>query len=162
MGKENEKLKLTIELVPSTAWTENLRKYLSKKDWDKIRKETYAKAGYRCEICGVEGRMNCHEIWEYDDKNHIQKLLGFIALCSMCHHVKHIGFAGILAREGKLDYEKVVEHFMAVNNCDRRTFEEHRKRAFLIWEERSKYEWKIDLGDFHHIFKKRITEHKEL
>ena len=83
----------------------------------------------------AEGRMNCHEIWEYDDKNHIQKLLGFIALCSMCHHVKHIGFAGILAREGKLNYEKVVEHFMTVNNCDRRTFEEHRKRAFLIWEE---------------------------
>jgi len=155
VGKENEKLKLTIELVPSTAWTENLRKYLPKKDWDKIRKETYAKAGYRCEICGAEGRMNCHEIWEYDDKNHIQKLLGFIALCTMCHYVKHIGFAGILASEGKLDYEKVVKHFMAVNNCDRRTFEEHRKRAFLMWEERSKYDWQIDLGDFNHIIQQK-------
>lgn len=69
----------------------------------------------------------------------------------MCHHVKHIGLAGILALEGKLDYEKVVEHFMNVNNCDRRTFEEHKKRAFEKWREQSKHEWHIDLGEYKSI-----------
>jgi len=155
MEKKEKKLRLTIELVPSTTWANNLRKYMSKKDWDKTRKKAYAKAGYRCEICGREGRLSCHEIWEYDDKKHIQKLAGFIALCTMCHHVKHIGLAGILARDGKLDYEKVVEHFMVVNKCDRRTFEEHRERAFRIWEERSKHDWQIDLGDYNHIIQQK-------
>jgi len=121
MKSKSDKLKLTIELVPSTSWYDNLRKYTSKEDWDKIRKRTYAEYGNRCGICEAEGRLNCHEIWEYDDKKHIQRLVGFIALCDMCHHVKHIGLAGILASEGKLDYEKVVEHFMKVNNCDRDT-----------------------------------------
>lgn len=140
--------KLKIELVPSTSWYNNLRKYTTKDDWDKIRKKAYADYRYKCGICGASGRVNCHEIWEYDDKKQVQKLIGFIALCDMCHHVKHIGLAGILSSKGELDYEKVIEHFIKVNNCDRKTFEEHRKRAFKEWRERSQYQWHIDLGEY--------------
>jgi hypothetical protein len=147
MKSKTDEVKLTIELVPFTSWYNNLRKYISKKDWDKIRKRTYAEYGHRCGICGAEGRLNCHEIWEYDDKKHIQKLKGFIALCDMCHHVKHIGPAGILASEGKLDYEKVVKHFMKVNNCDDKIFKKHRERAFDEWRKRSQHEWCADLGE---------------
>ncbi len=92
--------------------------------------------------------MNCHELWEFDERRRIQKLAGFISLCDMCHHVKHIGLAGILASEGKLDYEKIVEHFMKVNECSCQMFEEHRKKAFAIWERRSKQDWKVVVGDF--------------
>jgi hypothetical protein len=152
-----KELRLKIELVPSTSWYNNLRWYITKKDWDKIRKATYATYGYKCGICGAEGRLNCHEIWEYDDKKHIQKLKGFIALCDMCHHVKHIGLAGIMALEGKLDYKKVIEHFMSVNNCDRRTFEKHKKRVFEEWRERSKHKWYVDLGEY-----KSIIQHEAI
>ena len=148
MIMKSKELRLKIELVPSISWYDNLRKVLPKSEWDKIREKTYAKYGHICGICGVEGREYCHEIWEYNEKNHIQKLVGFIALCNMCHFVKHIGLAGILASEGKLDYEKVIEHFMNVNNCDRRTFEKHKKRAFEEWRERSKHEWNVDLGEY--------------
>jgi hypothetical protein len=151
MKSKSDKLKLTIELVPSTSWYDNLRKYTSKEDWDKIRKRAYAKYVHRCGICGAEGRLNCHEMWEYDDKKHIQKLVSFIALCDMCHHVKHIGLAGILALEGNLDYEKVVEHFTKVNNCEMRTFGKHRERAFDEWRRRSQYEWHVDLGEYKNI-----------
>lgn len=141
-------LKLTIELVPATSWYDNLRKVIPQPEWDKLRKRVYAEYGNRCGVCGAEGRLNCHEIWKYDDHNHEQKLLGFIALCDLCHHVKHIGLAGILAFEGKLDYEKVVEHFMKVNGCDRKTFERHRDKAFGQWEKRSQHNWKVDLGKY--------------
>ena len=144
---------LTIELVPSTSWYNNLRKYMSKEDWDKIRKRTNAEYGHRCGICGAEGRLNCHEIWEYDDKKHIQKLMGFIALCYMCHHVKHIGLAETLSSEGKLDYEKVVKHFMKVNNCDYKIFKKHRERAFDEWRKRSQHEWCVDLGEYEDMIK---------
>ena len=148
---KSKELRLKIELVPSTSWYDNLRKAIPKEVWDKIRRATYADYGYRCGICGAEGRLNCHETWEYDGKRHIQKLKGFIALCDMCHHVKHIGLAGILASEGKLDYEKVIEHFMKVNNCVRRTFEEHKKAAFKEWRGRSKHKWDIDLGEYRDV-----------
>lgn len=155
MNMKSKELRLKIELVPSTSWYDNLRKYTTKEDWDKVRKAAYANYGYRCGICGTEGRLNCHEIWEYDDKKYIQKLKGFIALCDMCHHVKHIGLAGILASEGKLDYEKVIEHFMKVNKCDRTIFERHKEKAFEQWEKRSSHEWQVDLGEYDNIIKSK-------
>jgi len=155
MKEKSSDLKLKIELVPTSSWYDNLRKYTAKKDWDKIRKKAYASQGYRCGICGARGRMNCHEIWEYDDKRHIQKLTGFIALCNMCHHVKHIGLAGILASRGKLDYEKVIEHFIKVNDCDRGDFEKHREEAFVLWKKRSLSDWLVDLREYRDIIKWR-------
>ena len=149
MNDSNKKgLKLKVELVPSTSWYKNLRKHTHKADWDKIRKKAYTDFGDMCGICGKKGKLNCHEIWEYDDQTHTQKFGGFIALCNMCHYVKHIGLAGILASQGKLNYEKVIEHFMKVNNCDRRMFEAHKKRAFEKWHERSQHQWKIDFGEY--------------
>lgn len=152
-SKKSRELKLKIELVPETSWFKSLREHMSRKDWDSIRKEAYARYGYKCGICGAEGRLNCHEIWEYDDKKHTQKLIGFIALCDMCHHVKHIGYAKILADQGKLNYEEVEEHFMKVNDCDMLTLVSHRARAFEQWDERSKHKWKIDLGEYKNVVK---------
>ena len=141
-------LKLTIELVPSSSWNQNLRSLLKPKMWESLRKEIYKKYNYKCAICNSGGRLHAHEVWEYDDKNHIQKLENLIALCSKCHAVKHIGLAGIQASEGKINYENLVKHFMKVNNCDRQTFEKHSEEAFKKFEEQSRYEWQIDLSDY--------------
>ena len=92
--------------------------------------------------------MNLHELWRYDDGKHIQKLEGFILLCKMCHHVKHIGFAGILAGQGKLDYDKVIEHFCNVNECTREEFKEHEAKAFYTWRRQSKHQWTQDFGKY--------------
>lgn len=144
----NRELKLTAELVPKTSWYNNMRKIVPPPEWDKIRRKTYAEYGHRCGICGSGGRLNCHEIWCYDDHQHTQKLEGFVALCDLCHHVKHIGFAGVLAARGKLDYESVVEHFMSVNECERKTFEEHRKGAFYQWSQKSQHQWEVSFGEY--------------
>jgi hypothetical protein len=142
-------LKLEVELVPSTVWFSSLHNLLPRKVWGNIKKDIIKENGRKCQICGeVEGRMNLHEIWKYDDVKHIQKLEGFILLCTMCHHVKHIGLAGILAKQGKLDYDKVIEHFCKVSNCTKGEFEKHKAEAFEIWERRSKHQWKQDFGKY--------------
>jgi hypothetical protein len=142
-------LKLKIELVPSTVWYRSLYKLLPREVWNRIRNEIINEEGRKCQICEeTEGVMNLHEIWKYDDRTHIQKLEGFILLCKMCHHVKHVGLAGILANEGKLDYDKVVEHFCKVNKCTGKEFKEHKAKAFEIWEKRSKHQWKQDFGKY--------------
>jgi hypothetical protein len=146
-------MKLEIELVPSTVWYSNVRLLVSKTVWDMIRKESYNIANYKCQICGVSGRLNCHEIWEYDDKKHIHKLRGFIALCDDCHMIKHMGFAGIQASKGLIDMDKLIEHFMKVNNVDEKTFNGHEKDAFEVWHERSKYEWEQDFGEYSKFIK---------
>ena len=109
-------MKLEIDLVPSTAWYSNLRTKIPRKEWDKIRKQSYSDSNHVCAICSVKSKLNCHEIWEYDDKKHIQTLKGFIALCDDCHMIKHIGFAGIQSSKGLLDFSKLVEHFKKVND----------------------------------------------
>lgn len=147
-------VKLQIELVPKTSWGNNLRSMMPTKKWDEIRKSSYAQYNHQCAICGFQGRLSCHEVWEYDDVSHAQKLVGFIALCDMCHHVKHIGRAGILAAEGKLDFNKLIEHYMAVNQCSRNDFKQHQAEAFAEWRERSKHEWKVDLGAYQDFVKK--------
>jgi len=141
-----KELKLTIELIPESAWGENLRKYLRKEIWEKIRKEVFRRANYKCSICGKRGKLHCHEVWEYDDQNHILKLKGFMALCENCHLIKHWGMATILASEGKIKLEDLIKHFMEVNNCDRLTFEEHKKESIQKFNERSRYEWLIDIS----------------
>jgi hypothetical protein len=142
----SNRLRLTIELVPATAWGANLRDVLTRQGWDALRRHVFAQFGNRCAICGAGGRLHCHEVWRYDDARHVQTLEGCLALCALCHHVKHLGMAHTLAEQGKLDYERVVRHFMEVNGCDRATFERHRAAAFAQFEERSRHEWTTDFG----------------
>ncbi len=148
-------MKLTAELVPETVWYKSLAQLLPKNVWKGIREEVINENGRKCQICGeTEGIMNLHEIWNYDDVSHVQKLDGFILLCAMCHHVKHIGLAGILAKQGKLDYNKLVKHFCSVNGCSVNEFKKHVDDAFVIWRERSKYQWKQDFGEYEKYLKK--------
>ena len=139
---------LTAELVPSTSWYDNLRKVLSPEDWDSIRFQVYEHFGNRCALCEAAGSLHCHEIWRYDDAKHLQTLDGFYALCPWCHHIKHLGYAGILADQGKLDYERLIRHFQKVNGCDRQAFLLHRNEAFDQWERRSKFNWTVELGEY--------------
>ena len=137
-------MKLTIELVPRTSWHSSVRACVSKGEWDIIRRATYHKAGYRCEICGGVGDahpVECHEIWEYDDENHIQKLVGLIALCPKCHHVKHIGYASI---SGKL--EEAKGQLIKVNDIDAIAARIYVLDAFDVWEKRSLHKWEIDIS----------------
>lgn len=156
--KGRRKLKLTIELIPESVWGENLRKYLPKEVWIRIRKEVLKKSSYRCSICGSSEKLQCHEVWDFDDENHTLRFKGFMSLCEKCHLVKHFGVAGILASEGKVDMNELVRHFMKVNNCDLKTFEEHKKEAFRKFEERSKYEWNIDISALIEYTNKKLGE----
>lgn len=146
-------MKLTIELVPETVFYKNLRNELINRGkghiWDNIRHKAYEDAQNKCNICGTETkRLECHEIWEYDDNNNIQKLKGFHALCKMCHHCKHMGMANILHQEGKLNINDVLNHFAKVNSLSEQQTNSEVKKAFDVWKERSKKIWKQNLGEF--------------
>jgi len=149
-------MKLEIELVPETVWESNIRNLLPSPEWDKIRKEQYKKAVYKCEICGINAKLHCHEKWEYDDENHIQKLVGFIALCENCHMIKHAGFSmHTIEGRKKYDKNKLIEHFCKVNNCKKEDFLKHEEEAFDKWEEKSNSEWTQDFGLWNELINKK-------
>lgn len=138
------KLKLTIELVPSTSWTNNVRAIVSKKQWDYLKSQVSSKAYNVCEICGGVGPkhpVECHEIWSFDNKKLVQKLEGMIALCPDCHMVKHIGLAEINGKKAR-----ALRHLMSVNKMTINKAEEYVTEAFKVWAERSKKTWTLDIS----------------
>lgn len=137
-------LKLTIELVPQSSWTDNVRAVLTTAQWNALRK-TVCDAAYNvCQICGGVGPkhpVECHEIWDYNDKTFIQKLTGMLSLCPACHQVKHMGFARV---QGK--GERAQKHLMKVNGLTKKATDKYIEGVFLIWKERSKKQWTLDLS----------------
>ena len=138
-----QKLKLTIEFIPSSSWQNNLRGLLKPKMWEDIRKKVYKKNNFKCAICNQKRKLQAHEIWEFNQKKCIQKLVNIVPLCFLCHMVKHIGFAQVTG--GRNLNERLIKHFMDINKCDRLTFQKHIKAEIKKFEDRSKYEWQLDL-----------------
>lgn len=151
-------MKLTIELVPRTIWGSNLRKRISRTEWNNIRKQSYKDSNYKCCICKKdckeEEQLQCHELWDYNDKNHIQTLKGFIALCSNCHFIKHIGLATKFSIEGKLNMSKLEKHFCKVNKVDMSFFKDYLKKIDEQYELRSEHEWVTNLGKWNELISK--------
>ncbi len=132
---------LTVELVPSTAWRKNLRSMLSSSQWDSIRRAAYVRAGRRCTACGRPGRLEAHEVWEYDDDAHIQRLVDVVALCHDCHMVKHLGYA---STQGKAS--RAIAHLARVNGWSLEDAKLYLEAQFELWARRSRHQWQLDLS----------------
>ena len=147
MSKTN-KPKLTIELVPTTCHFSNVRTMVKPKEWDKIRFISYEESGHKCQICSDTGKnqgykhnVECHEIWEYDDVNHIQKLVGLISLCPICHQVKHIGRAMMMGKQTECFIQ-----LAKVNKWTKQQIDKHLIESFELHRERSQHEWDLDIS----------------
>lgn len=107
----------------------------------------YGRADQRCEACGSapdRGQsqwLEAHERWEYDQVHRIQRLKRLVCLCTNCHQTTHYGFAKVKGREAE-----ALAHLMAVNRWDRNTALRHVDAAFALWQERSRYDWTLDLA----------------
>lgn len=137
-------MKLTIELVPRTAWYSNVRSAVSQEEWDRLRRICYRLANYKCEICGGVGDkhpVECHEIWEYNDELKVQTLVGLISLCPPCHKVKHVGLAKIKGEE-----ELVIKQLVKVNQMHPMEAYEYIAQSFRTWAVRSKHQWVTDIS----------------
>ncbi len=143
-----ESFKLKAELIPKQLWHINLRKAMGRSKWKKIREEVCNRQGGVCAICNTRGRLECHEHWRFEDHDHILRLIEFLGLCKLCHHVKHLGLARVFERKGILDFETIIQHFQQVNGCTRYEFNAHESAAKMEWIKRNRIEWKADFGDF--------------
>lgn len=132
---------LRPDLIPETSFYRNLRSALKPGEWDDVRRAFYRKAGNRCQVCGAKGRMECHEVWEYDDSKGIQKLAALQVLCDACHEVKHIGLAQMQGR-----FEIALAHMQKVNGIDRKQAEAIVSLAFKTWKKRSARHWNLDIS----------------
>ncbi len=144
--------RLSIELVPETAWWKNVRSHVTKAEWEKCK--TYAKsktAGGQCIVCGSSGHeqgrnysVDAHEVWAYDEDTQVQTLVDIIPLCPMCHACKHLGRTRM--HSSPEQWARVIEHFQRVNDWSDGRVEQYIALAFHIWEVRSQMTWDLDVS----------------
>jgi hypothetical protein len=135
--------RLTVELVPKTSWYNNVRALVDELGWDRIRRQVYRQADYRCEVCGGRGPehpVECHEVWRYDDRTRVQLLIRMIALCPACHEVKHLGFANVKGKGAQ-----ARAHLARVNGWTPAQADAYISEAFRVWAQRSGGPWTLDL-----------------
>jgi hypothetical protein len=135
--------RLTVELVPKTSWYHNVRALVDELGWDRIRRQVYRQADYRCEVCGGRGPehpVECHEVWRYDDPTRVQLLVRMIALCPDCHQVKHLGLANVQGRGAQ-----ARAHLARVNGWTLAQADAYIAEAFQVWAQRSGGPWTLDL-----------------
>jgi hypothetical protein len=116
---------------------------LKRKLWDVLGRSVRARAEGRCEICGQEStRLDCHEIWSYDDERRGARLVGLKAVCSPCHLSTHMGRATSIGRQ-----HQAIDHLMEVNDWtwdEARPYLAHAMQEYVM---RSKNAWVLDVSD---------------
>lgn len=144
-------LNLNIDLIPKTSWGASLSNSLTKESWDSIRKPIVLAHNNRCQICGLKGKtlsnsirdVDTHELWSYSkisDPIKIQKLVGFMCLCSSCHLMFHLGFADVIKKQ-----EVTIKRLKMLEKKDDKEIQLKISKIFNVWNERSKHEWMLDL-----------------
>ena len=134
---------LRIQLIPKSTWGVNVRSKVKKSDWDKIRKAVYEKANMECHICEEKYEsLDAHEVWEFDEENHIQKLVEIIGICKACHNTIHYGRANMIGTQ-----KEARDHFLKVNECDMVDWQNEVLQARVDGLRRNEItDWKLDLS----------------
>ncbi len=150
-----KKVKLLPELIPYPMHYKNVRAVLSNDEWKAVAKTQYAKSQGRCDICGARGRLECHEVWEFNDSSKVQKLSGLTGLCKDCHRVKHIGLARKMGW-----FEDTLDHMCKINKISRRKALKYIEYAETQVKQRN-FEYSLDLrylNNFSDILSRKYTK----
>jgi hypothetical protein len=152
---------LKVEMIPKSSWNSNLRSALKQSQWDIVRNICYEKAAYGCEICHTrpkKGQLHCHEVWGFDDKTRVQKLVKLEAVCGLCHSCKHIGFTVMQHFNASKDLEPVIDHFLRINKITLDEFQEYLDKELKTWQKRSQHEWVVDISYLEeYLFNEGVT-----
>ena len=120
------------------AWYNNLRSFVP--NWAEISTKIRSKC--TCEICGYRGEISefdAHEVWKYDDKDHVQSLSKIMCVCKPCHSTIHIGLSGL---NGTLDQS--LQHYQEVNGLTKEEVNLDYAEAGKVYHSRSMFEWTLD------------------
>lgn len=146
--------RLQVEILPSSLHHKSPRETLGRAWWNGVRRQVYAAAGNRCEICGETGDrhpVEAHEVYSYDElaSPPVQHVIGLIALCPACHAVKHLYRTYAVSRErgDPSIYEDALAHLAQVNKWDGAQVRAH------LEETRITYERREALGPWHQDFR---------
>jgi len=153
--------KLSISMVPAALWGENLRELVSRRKWERFRATQFERSP-DCELCGsaaTGSARHAHEMWVYDPKAGVARLVGLQTICRMCHFVMHPGFVECAVDEGQLSadiFDEMERHFCSVNKCKPEHYLRHQQQAERRYSKLAKVKsWTIDFGPYADLVARR-------
>lgn len=139
------KLRLAIEPRPISTWGVTLANLLPREEWDKLRTQCYREADYSCEVCGADGvKLNAHEVWTFDDRQLIQRLVALECCCELCHAVHHFGRSTQVY--SKSYQRQLIKHWCEVNNLTEKDFQSHLADIKLLNRKRADKFYIVKVG----------------
>lgn len=139
-------LRLEIEPIPFSSWGMSLANKLPPEEWKELRDYTFKISNYKCQICQATMRpLHCHEVWEFNDREKIQKLKALECLCEMCHNVKHLGYSK--SQYPKKYIDQLIEHWCRVNKKTLKDFEVYENKIWKQNRRRQKNFYLVKVGN---------------
>lgn len=129
-----------VDLIPESSWGASLANILTANSWAKIRMPCLVEAG-ACEECGSVERLECHEVWAYDECQAVQTLIGFRCVCFRCHEMYHLGLAQTRGRFGE-----AFRRLAVINRIRDNELRPYREAIVDKFRARSEIEWALDLS----------------
>jgi hypothetical protein len=146
-------LRLKIELIPRPLWGQNLRTIMGTTQWRRLT-VMLDKEKPCCAICGsLQGPLQAHEEWDYEEgkSSGVATLKRVNRVCQDCHSIHHIGRTQKRLMSGVINWatwDRLIAHFLRVNDCDMATWERHGREARLAWKRRSSMTWTIEFQSY--------------
>lgn len=100
---------ITMPNVPRPLHGLPPRKIMGQTAWDRMRKQCYYNAHYKCEVCGAEppkGQLHAHELYTIDYMEGTSTFNRCIAICKQDHDFIHSGRLLTLYKQGNPLYPK--------------------------------------------------------
>lgn len=129
-----------VDLIPETSWGASLANILTTSAWAQMRDQVIRDAG-GCEDCGYGDKLECHELWSYDEVTGVQTLRGLRSVCSLCHETYHLGLASVHNR-----YGLAIARLALINRINKREVADFEEAIFSKFLQRSELEWALDLS----------------
>jgi|GEM_PF-5054233 hypothetical protein len=160
--KPNENKIIMFEFIPEAQNYRNVRSVLQFvdgdfKSWKSIRDKAEEGSNGVCCICGGVSQKydknettatQCHEVWHFDDKNLIQKLVRLEPLCVCCHNIKHIN----RFHSDKAKTDELLNRYCSLNQCDMSAALADLEEAKRLKKSRKDLIYKLDLAEVNKFY----------
>lgn len=133
---------LAIQLIPEKNHGNNLRRYISRDEWNSIRWAAYKRDKYTCTACRQDGlELHAHEVWDYF--NGQQTLKDITTLCKDCHAVAHWGRTQRVSDEQQMYF--YFQHMLRVNRWTVSRGHEYLANVAAEFRTRNQVPWRVNL-----------------
>ncbi|GFH41405.1 hypothetical protein [Pseudolactococcus insecticola] len=156
---------LIPKMIPKSSWYNNVRAAVDDVQWELVKELAVSRAHYRCEYCGQSPNyprkiyLEAHELFDFTERTgnsgqivRNQTLTRIACICTECHQSIHFGKANV---DGIAD--KALNHLITVNNWQLARGIKVINKAIDTWEERSNYEWNVDISIISNHLEKYFT-----